>query len=265
MKIGFVSDVHIDINADYDLVSLITENIIENNIDVLVIAGDISESYNSTIDFVDKLTEKSGVKIYFVPGNHDMWSEEQNTPEIYENFAKHGACLIGKTIDLTENLSLIGDIGWYDYSFGSKEFTQQDFKKKNYAERTWQDSLNIDWKKSDKEIARFFCDNLAEKLEKLKDKNVIVATHFLSHEKFLVPVEREVWRYFNAFLGSEMYKELMEKYRVKYAVMGHVHFRHSFTENGTNYICACLNYHKEWRSDDVKNEINSAIKIIEVT
>ncbi len=264
MRVGLIADIHININLEYDLVKLLNDSIKENNIDVLIIAGDISNSYNDTINFIDDLIEKTKISVYFVPGNHDMWSEEKNTLEIYKNYSNHPACLINKIINLSDKTSLVGDIGWYDYSFGNKKFSDDEFNTKQYAQKTWQDSLNTNWEMSDKQVAKLCYDNLENSLKKIENKDIILATHFLSHEKFLVPEAREPWEFFNAFLGSSFYKDLLFKYNVKYAVMGHVHFRKQIKENNTSFICPCLNYSKEWQNGDVKKEIASALNIIEI-
>ncbi len=264
MRVGLIADIHININLEYDLVELITENILENKIETLIIAGDISNNYNETVNFIDDLIAKSKISVYFVPGNHDMWSEEKDTLKIYKAYEKHPACLINKIVHLTKKTSLIGDIGWYDYSYGNKKFSDDEFNTKQYAQKTWQDSLNTNWEMSDKEVSKMCYDNLENSLEKLNNKDIILATHFLCHEEFLVPEIREPWEFFNAFLGSANYKDLVLKYNVKYAVMGHVHYRKQIIENNTTFICPCLNYAKEWQNDDVKKQINLAMSVIEV-
>ena len=49
MRIGLISDLHIDINKDYPIVELTAETAAEQMTDVLVIAGDISETQNQTL------------------------------------------------------------------------------------------------------------------------------------------------------------------------------------------------------------------------
>ena len=33
--------------------------------------------------------------------------------------------------------------------------------------------------------------------------------------------------------------------------MGHVHFRKNLIENNIHYICPCLGYPRQWRTDDI--------------
>ena len=48
MRVGLISDLHIDINKDYPIVELTAETAAEQMTDVLVIAGDISETQNKS-------------------------------------------------------------------------------------------------------------------------------------------------------------------------------------------------------------------------
>ena len=55
MRIGLISDLHIDINKDYPIVELTAETAAEQMTDVLVIAGDISETQNQTLQAIERL------------------------------------------------------------------------------------------------------------------------------------------------------------------------------------------------------------------
>ncbi|SFK52721.1 Calcineurin-like phosphoesterase superfamily domain-containing protein [Marinilactibacillus piezotolerans] len=83
MKIGMVSDLHIDINEkalnEGETVDLLLAQFIEDKqIEILLIAGDISNNYIKSQQFIEKLKKRSGIRVYFVPGNHDYWSKEHN-------------------------------------------------------------------------------------------------------------------------------------------------------------------------------------------
>ena len=79
MRIGLISDLHIDINKDYPIVELTAETAAEQMTDVLVIAGDISETQNQTLQAIERLQSLCEFPVYYVPGNHDMWNK--NCPE----------------------------------------------------------------------------------------------------------------------------------------------------------------------------------------
>ncbi|MDC7126578.1 MAG: metallophosphoesterase [Spirochaetales bacterium] len=265
MRIGAISDIHIDINENYPLQDILSETINRNKLDLLLIAGDISNNYQVSIQFVEKLKSNSGVPVYFVPGNHDLWDLENkidDTWKIYETFSEHPDCLCGKIIEL-DDWSIIGNPGWYDYSKGNKTYNIEDFDKKTINRRVWQDSINVKWNKTDNEVHNIMLQNLEKQLLSCNGKNIITVTHMLTLPEFKVPESWQNWDYFNAFLGSKDYGELFKNFNVKYSIMGHVHFRKQLIKNKIDYRCVCLGYHKEWKNKDVYSEVQDALSIID--
>lgn len=267
MRIGVISDIHIDRNKDYPVTAVLAKKAQEKSLAFLFIAGDISNQYSITIDFMKRITELTGIPVYFVPGNHDMWDQENayhDSRRIYQQYQEHPACLINKRLFLGNDWAVVGDIGWYDYSFGNEKYPKEDFEKKRMYDRTWQDSVYIHWHQTDAQVHQDMLRRLEKQLMETQGKQQIVITHMVTKGLFTVPEEREMWRYFNAFLGSKDYSDLFERYHVKYSVMGHVHFRKRHVENGTTYICSCLNYHTEWKSRDCESEIEEALTVIDL-
>lgn len=266
MRLGFISDIHLDINRDYDIKSILCDLIIKNNIDCLIIAGDITESYEATISFIEEIKEDTRKTVYFVPGNHDLWekdSSNKDTALLYSKYASHEACICGKIISLNDEFDLVGETGWYDYTLGSKKFSKDDFDKMTMFNRTWQDSLNTNWFKSNEEVNEFMLNELNKSITK-SNKKIIAVTHMISSDHFTVPEDNEIWTYFNGFLGSIKYKHLYEKLNVAYSVMGHVHYRGIYEENDVKYICSCLNYHNEWSSNDAFLEVKNSLTILDI-
>ena len=101
-------------------------------------------------------------------------------------------------------------------------------------------------------------------LEQVKDKNIILMTHIVTHKKFAVPMPHRIFDYFNAFIGTSDFDQFYEIYPIKYSIMGHVHFRNIIEESGIQYICPCLGYQREWRTKNLETEIQNTIQIIEI-
>ena len=55
MRIGLISDLHVDINEAFPILELTAETAGMQSVDALVIAGDISETQDQTIKAVERL------------------------------------------------------------------------------------------------------------------------------------------------------------------------------------------------------------------
>ena len=267
MKLGCISDIHIDVNRDFAVLELLAQKVRDRRLDALVIAGDISNHYTTTLSFLDRFIPLAGVPVYFVPGNHDMWDQSggvSDSHEIYRRYQAHPACLIDRSVPLGDDWVLIGDIGWYDYSFGNPRYGYDAFSARKLGERTWLDSLYVRWNQPDPEVHRDMLARLSARLRTLRGKKIVTVTHMIAERYFIVPEGIGQWAYFNAFLGSKAYGELFERAHVRHSIMGHVHYRKRCTISGVDYICACLNYHTQWAGDDLEKELDNALTVLEL-
>ena len=62
MKIGFISDLHTDVNREYPVMDTLAQAAMQQDLDVLAIAGDISESPETTLREVEKLAVVLGTE-----------------------------------------------------------------------------------------------------------------------------------------------------------------------------------------------------------
>lgn len=275
MKIGLISDLHIDINENYPVLEETAKAAAEKEADVLVIAGDISETPEKTLSAMKKLRELCSCPVYYVPGNHDMWNKncpDAKTEDIYQAYCEDDYCLSGKHIVLEKDgtkIALTGDIGWYDYSLASPEHTKEELDGMSIGGRTWQDKFFNEWSADNQHQMTVSLNGLEEQLKACGDLPILAVTHMLPEEDFCVPVTQKDWGFFNAFLGSKAIHELYKKYPVRYAVCGHVHYRKQVDRDGIMQICPCLGYHTEWPlyklgDDSMERHVREALSILEV-
>ncbi len=269
MKIAIMSDIHADINHDeYDsLETAIINYLTEVSPDFFIIAGDVSNNYIKTLEFLDRTQNKSGIRILFVPGNHDLWNIEnadKDTEYIYDQLKKFGGNLCDRPYDINSEWSVIGDTMWYDYTFADRSFSVEDLESGRYAERNWKDKEYINWNRKDVEVNDMFVKKIMKQLDLKNDRKIIFVSHMLTHSYFTVK-NKDLWRYFNGYLGSGILsKYFKNRINVKYSIMGHVHYRKEYFEDGTKYICNCLNYRNEWFSEKAIDEIKAAMNIINI-
>lgn len=273
MNIGIFSDLHIDTNnpgCSVPVEDALCEAALAQKVDLLLIGGDISNNSATTLKTLRYIRERLSIPCLFVPGNHDLWNihnPERTAWDSYRELQAFEGNLANGAYMINEEWAVVGDIGWYDYSFGADRYTKEEFDRMSLGDRTWQDSLFALWDWPTTEVCDYFVQKLDKQLSELRDKKVIVMTHVLPHRYFTVPYAPEVWGYFNAFLGSEQYGKLIESYAssVKLAVCGHVHYRKRQTFGGTLYVCSCLGYTREWSNPgDARTEVAKALSVIEL-
>ena len=271
MKIGILSDIHVDINfTDRDTVTpAICHAIKEQSLEMMIIAGDVASDYSIALKSLKQIESDSGVPCLYIPGNHDIWTEhhqDKTSWEIYEALKSFQHNLVNGAHQIGSEWIVIGDLGWYDFSFGDKKYRNEDFQRMQYKERIWQDSIYAIWDRSTLEMHKYFINKLRKQLEQYKDKNVIVVTHVLPVKDFTVQSPPPEWEYLNAFLGSKEYGELILRYpNVKYSISGHVHYRKKIQIRNTDFICNCLGYRSEWfDNDDAELEVQRAMMVLEI-
>lgn len=273
MKTVFLSDLHVDINKDYNVPGVFSAYLKAQNAALAVIAGDVSENQEETLRTLEEIEQRAGVRVLFVPGNHDLWGKTDGTDirQIYARYEENEHCLCGKDAVFGE-LAFVGDAGWYDYSFGNSRYTSADFDRMELHGRTWQDKLRNDWTKDNIGRSEWMTDRLRRRMEALPGKRLVLVTHMLPVREFTVPEERPDWDYFNAFLGSEKLGELCVSQGVEISVCGHVHYRKSFRRDGVYWMCRCLNYESEWqrqegellREDICRRQVEEAAEVLEL-
>lgn len=268
MRIGILSDLHIDGNEkalpegqNYE--KLLSRLLKKQQVDQLLLAGDISSDYRVSQEFLNRLQDESGVPVLFVPGNHDFWSKKNGvtqTKDIYDFFQRQPESLIARPRILNDEWAVVGSPGWYDYGYGNHNmYSLKKFSEKKYRFASWNDRHYIDWGLSDREVSRRMLRQLESDLSQVGDRKVILMTHVATHPEFVVPLPHKIYDYFNAFLGSASYEALYEKYPIALSVMGHVHFRKTYRTKETTFVSACLGNKKHWRSTDPADELEQTL------
>lgn len=274
MRVGVISDLHVDRNQDLlrqgsTFASLLSDSLIDKEVDYVLIAGDLSNHYQQSQAFLESVQQRAGIPAKFVPGNHDYWAKDHgwvNTNEVDRFFKEQKESVVGQPFLLNEDWALVGSPGWYDYGYGNHEiYTLQDFEKKQYKFASWNDRHYVDWQASDQEVSQRMLEQLRTDLNQVKEKNIILMTHVATHKEFVVPLPHRVYDYANAFLGAKSYEMLYKEFpNIQYSIMGHVHFRKMFKENGITYLSACLGNKKHWRIKDARYQLEKTLVVLDI-
>ncbi|MBZ5770503.1 metallophosphoesterase [Streptococcus thermophilus] len=228
-RLAVMSDLHIDLNhfETYEIDTLI-KCLKDQKVTRLHIAGDISNHYFiDTKPFLHKLSKE--VKVTSNLGNHDMLDLEDN---LIDN-------LDFQVIDLG-SMTLLTFHGWYDYSYSGEKLDKILKRKK----QLWFDR-RLKRLGNDPEICHNGLKRLDDILNDLDTSKLIVAMHFVPHNRFTMTHER--FKPFNAFLGSEQFHKIFVKHSVKDVVFGHAHRSYgTVTIDGVTYHSRPLGYRREW-------------------
>lgn len=274
MRIGTISDLHIDRNEDMlkrgeSFAQLVAEVLREKRVDRLLMAGDISNHYLTTHTFIEEVSFLSGVPVHFVPGNHDYWARDHevtDTNTIDAFFNQKTYSLVNNPVLLTNEWALVGSPGWYDYGYGNHDrYSIEQFDRKQYGFASWNDKHYVNWGQPDQVISHKMLNQLRQDLKSVGRRKVILMTHVATHPEFIMPLPHRVYDYANAFLGAQSYESLYEEFKtIEYSIIGHVHMRKILQEKERTFITACLGNHKHWKKFDVKNQLTKSLVTFDI-
>src|SRR5690625_4252394 len=184
MRVGFISDLHVDRNFEVSItqyLKILLQTITEQKLEMLVIGGDISNHYSTTIRFVEELQKQAEIPVYFITGNHDFWEEQDATKDtrgIYQVYKEHPQSLIEDHLQLIEKYTLIGHLGWNNHAvYDQEQFTPDEVERGKFRWTYWQDKLRLDWEMSDQEVSRYFSKIIEKDLEEVTtDDNILTNT-----------------------------------------------------------------------------------------
>lgn len=259
MKIGFISDLHIDFNRPYDVIGAVIDTYNKNKLGALFIAGDISNSTLTTKTFLS-LMINNGVNVYAIYGNHDYYS--------LDGGFEHDRQIINNFPVILGDWAIIADTGWYNYTWHKLGSIGQLKKGKTYnSGTTWPDHRYIKWPHEDG--AEWFTQHSIEEMKRQNAevdargiKNKIIMTHMVPHYELLE--QNQEFVYTNPFFGSEDLSKFIKDVAPAYSIFGHTHFTKDKVIDNTHYICAPLGYSMEWGNRTVDERINLLMYIIEV-
>lgn len=277
MKVFASSDIHFDHNlANQQIWKLLYQKCLTEQPELLIICGDLAESLQ---DFNQALSLFKDLDCYklFVPGNHDLWNRidihsnatvkyQVDLPDICANNNWH--FLPSSPIQI-KDWTFVGSPFWYDYSLMPKghPFTIEDFQRKTYQSRTWQDLKYVDFTqfKNDFEVCKHFHQQLELDLQRVNTKKIFCASHFpCHHEIFNFTGNNWAREYFGAFMGSNSYQQILEDYSVSILFSGHVHRNFDQIINNMRVILSPVGYLSEWTAKSPQKQLNYALKQLEI-
>lgn len=282
MRIGFISDLHIDFNRHHKFPEVMAKLIVEEELDTVVFLGDTATGAEGAIGFYDKLSALTKAQIRAVPGNHDIYAEKavHLTADLIEREAESNlkkilyhpkySLLVNPVV--TKRWAVTGLGGWFDYSF-EKNFPEIDFEKasQNFVSKyLWPDEKLIHGGKSDyrRDRKQVIHDirliKEAFDQEECKGKRRCVAMHMLPTKSLITKYPVPFYSKFTNQLGSERYRSFFENNNVELSISGHSHMPKKIVKNGIVYVNVSLGYNFQWSNpSDALEEIRKVMYVLE--
>jgi hypothetical protein len=223
-----------------------------------VLVGDSAVLSDGALEACLSRFKFNGAKL-FVPGNHELWTHDGNSYELFTRILPQRVVGLGWNWLQTEpfvanEVAIVGSLGWYDYSFaqanlgipnrfyeakispGAAErfeehaglFSRRDDISRRAREvmARWNDGRFVTLHRTDEQFLDELLAQLRSQLDSLRDHpRVIAAIHQLPFRELLPPPRTAQWDFAKAYLGSERIGELLLEYEnVRQVFCGHSHF-----------------------------------------
>lgn len=270
MRIALSSDNHLDINQVEASVAVAAQAsfLRSEGVDWYVNAGDTYNRFDKTLTYYHALQDELGqdCQVRFVAGNHDVLAgaDYQTIETLADPLYLHGK---RETLPGT-NMVLVGDNGWYDYSFAPKTLTPA--KLMSWKRAYWLDA-QADQPVTDAERMAAVLARVRKHLQECADKRILLVTHFVPDKHFLNPklLADPVAGRIAAFLGSQALGDLLATHGGVTTYFGHLHHRDApAVWQGVQYYHRPLGYgtdrRREWTQPDFSTEWQQTLTILDI-
>jgi predicted phosphodiesterase len=240
MRVFAVSDVHLDYEENRLWLSSLSD--LDYRSDVLILAGDISDEIK-LIEWCFISLQSKFLKVFFVPGNHDLWVNRNQGMTSFDKF--HFLMRLAKEHRICTEayhhgpLSIVPLLGWYDFSFGlpSEQLLQ-----------TWVDFRACQWPDTmtAADITAHFL-NLNQSVLSVQNDVVISFSHFVPRIDLMPDYIPARYRYVYPVLGSAgLDKQARQLHARRHLhVYGHSHVNRGVTVENIEYINNAFGYPSE--------------------
>lgn len=272
-RIFSISDLHVDYKENLHWVKNLSNQ--EFKDDYLLIAGDISDNPVRFAKTLSLLTEKF-FKLFFIPGNHDLWIRKDSLKDSHEKFKllleicdEFGVLTKPYMIDPDSNNPILIQplFGWYTKPEDGDDSLYLPKTGDDPKLRMWADNKVIKWPELNgyRNIAEFYTKMNDLKIAKSKEYNIISLSHFLPRQDLIFGVNGPPLKnstYFDPYpkfnfsrvAGTSILEEQIREIGSSVHIYGHQHRnRYRFIDDIT-YIAHCLGYPRERMWGNIRDD-----------
>ena len=260
MQLLAISDLHLSQASNKDAILKMSDH----GDDWLIIGGDISEK-PELHEFLFKELNKRFGKIIWVPGNHDLWTEDARDQQIERGVDKYNLL-----VELSRSFGVITPedpfVEWpeklqdregaliiaplfllYDYSFRPKSVSRENIKdwvRQVHAECSDEFLLHPTPYESREQWCKARCDFSIDKLSDIPSTSTTVLINHWPLRLDLINLPR-VPR-FTPWCGTKITHDWHKKFRASVVINGHLHTRRTDFIDECRFEEVSLGYKRQW-------------------
>ena len=268
MRIFAISDIHVDFQENRIWIDALSE--IEYKNDVLLLAGDVCHNLDRLKETLLQIKIKFN-RIFFVPGNHDLWLRSEpykNSLEKFESiirFCKENN--ISVTPEKIDNKWIVPLFSWYTEPENGDDSLYWPKPGEDENNRMWSDNFFIKWPNSKfpKSASQYFFKLNSNILSQDYSDKIITMSHFIPRKEMMFgqypPVlnperikkfDRSPKFNFSRVAGSELIDKQIRQIGSRLHVYGHQHINRDREINSVRYVAHCLGYPNERKRGVIK-------------
>ena len=263
MQLLAISDLHLSQASNKDAILKMSDH----GDDWLIIGGDISEK-PELHEFLFKELNKRFGKIIWVPGNHDLWTEDARDQQIERGVDKYNLLVelsraFGvitpedplvewpeKSQDREGSLIIAPLFLLYDYSFRPKSVSRENIKdwvRQVHAECSDEFLLHPTPYESREQWCKARCDFSIDKLSDIPSTSTTVLINHWPLRLDLINLPR-VTR-FTPWCVTKITHDWHNKFRASFDISGHLHTRRTDFIDECRFEEVSLGYKRQWNPD----------------
>ena len=248
MRIFAISDLHTDFRENMWLVEQLSNVTYQR--DILIAAGDISDKLD-TLKSTLALLRAKFMKVFYVPGNHELWVRRERQTSVEKFFSVLALC---ETLDIQTSPAKVDAVwivplfSWYEPQFDADNSGDTD------SLGGWADFYLCKWPPAIGQVADFFL-RMNEPRLLAYDGPVISFSHFLPRRDLLPAVERLRFKGLPKVAGCAALDQQIRALNSGVHVFGHSHISCDRVIDGVRYVQNPLRYPRERATADFPMKI----------
>jgi Calcineurin-like phosphoesterase len=243
MRILAISDLHADFRENKVLLERLPDGTYQR--DILIVAGDISDRLD-TLKSTLALLRAKFMKVFYVPGNHELWVRKGGHTSVDKFFLVLALCEslgIQTSPQKVAGIWIVPLFSWYEPQFDA------DNSGDAGALGGWADFYLCKWPTGMRQVCEFFLEMNQSRVRSY-DGPAISFSHFLPRRDLLPAAERLRFKGLPKVAGCAALDGQIRSLKSCVHVFGHSHISCDRVIEGVRYIQNPLRYPRERTSAD---------------